>query len=89
MDHLAIRKAYPQVVTIDDKEGAFDIDGNKVEIVQSEVDAASAELSRLDYQWQRANEYPPVAQQLDTIFHQGIDAWKSEIQVIKDRYPKP
>ena len=40
------------------------------------------------YKEQRAAEYPPYADQFDKIFHQGIDAWKADIQAIKDKYPK-
>ncbi len=36
----------------------------------------------------RAAEYPPIKDQLDKIYHSGIDAWKEEIKVIKDKYPK-
>ena len=56
----------------------------------------SAEIVRLDnihnskqYQRQRAAEYPSIADQLDDLFHNGIDGWKSTIQAIKDKYPKP
>jgi len=44
MNHNAIYALYPQVVTIDDGTGAFDKDGNKVEIDQSAVDAKAEEL---------------------------------------------
>ena len=36
----------------------------------------------------RAAEYPPIVDQLDKIYHEGIDAWKADIKVIKDKYPK-
>ncbi len=36
----------------------------------------------------RAAEYPPIKDQLDKIYHEGIDAWKAEIKVIKNKYPK-
>ena len=36
----------------------------------------------------RIAEYPPVVDQLDKIYHEGIDAWKADIKVIKDKYPK-
>lgn len=36
----------------------------------------------------RAAAYPSFADQFDTIFHGGIDAWKAEIQYIKNKYPK-
>jgi hypothetical protein len=35
-----------------------------------------------------AEEYPPIVDQLDKIYHEGIDAWKADIKVIKDKYPK-
>jgi hypothetical protein len=36
----------------------------------------------------RAAEYPPIVDQLDKIYHSGIDAWKADIKTIKDKYPK-
>ena len=36
----------------------------------------------------RAAEYPPIEDQFDKIYHSGIDAWKADIKVIKDKYPK-
>ena len=36
----------------------------------------------------RAAEYPPIVDQLDKIYHSGVDAWKTEIKAIKDKYPK-
>jgi len=47
-----------------------------------------AEYDAKDYQRKRQAEYPSYADQLDTIFHQGLDAWKAEIQAIKQKYPK-
>ena len=40
------------------------------------------------YTQARAAEYPPIVDQLDKIYHEGIDAWKADIKVIKDKYPK-
>ena len=36
----------------------------------------------------RAAEYPPIVDQLDKIYHSGVDAWKADIKIIKDKYPK-
>ena len=36
----------------------------------------------------RRKEYPPIVDQLDKIYHSGVDAWKADIKVIKDKYPK-
>ena len=42
-----------------------------------------------EYKINRANEYPPIEDQLDSIYHNGIDGWKTTIKAIKDKYPKP
>ncbi len=41
------------------------------------------------YDLARVSEYPPLQEQLDKIYHNGIDAWKADIKAIKDKYPKP
>ena len=82
--HEAIYKTNPTVVTIRGDE-AFDVDGNAVvydeAIVQAYIDAQA-------YKQQRAAEYPSYADQFDTIFHQGLEAWKAQIQAVKTKYPK-
>ena len=80
----AIFKLNPQIVkTIGDV--AYDADGNEVAYdkaaVQAYVDANA-------YKDLRAKAYPSYADQFDTIFHEGIDAWKAQIQAVKDRFPK-
>lgn len=94
LDHEAIYKAYAgTVVSIDDKAGAFDKDGKSVTLDQSKIDTArstlDAEYAALEYSRKRANEYPSVVDQLDLIYHSGIDAWKAKIKETKDKYPKP
>ena len=42
-----------------------------------------------EYARKRAVEYPSVVDQLDDIYHNGIDAWKTTIKATKDKYPKP
>lgn len=37
----------------------------------------------------RINEYPSIPDQLDIIYHNGIDVWKAVIKSVKDKYPKP
>ena len=89
LDHDAIFKAYPDAVSVDDGTGAFKADGTKITLEQSKIDAARTELAKEDYKWKRAAEYPSVVDQLDDIYHNGIDAWKATIKVTKDKYPKP
>ena len=42
-----------------------------------------------EYKINRAAEYPPIEDQLDTIYHSGVAGWKTTIKSIKDKYPKP
>ena len=44
---------------------------------------------QLRYSVNRRNEYPSIQDQLDQIFHEGIDKWKETIQAVKDAHPKP
>jgi copper homeostasis protein CutC len=46
------------------------------------------EKKSTQYQFDRMREYPSAGEQFDIIFHQGLDAWKEQIQAIKDKYPK-
>ena len=48
-----------------------------------------AEFDATQYQRDRAIAYPSYANQFDTIYHQGIDAWKADIKKVKDAHPKP
>lgn len=58
----------------------------------SQVSAKKAELQTAydnnEYQRKRASEYPSIADQLDDIYHNGIDGWKSTIKATKDKFPK-
>ncbi len=92
LDQIAIFKAYPDVVTIDDGAGAFKADGSKITLDNAKIAAARKEIddeyAAKKYQRDRAAEYPSVVDQLDKIYHSGIDAWKADIKTIKDKYPK-
>ena len=95
LDHEAIRKAYPSITTIDDSfvDYGLDKDGNKVSIIQSNIDAArttlNSEAAAVLYKSQRKAEYPDWDVQLDYIYHNGIDKWKTDIvDPVKSKYPK-
>ena len=66
------------------------IEGTKP--TEDEIDAEYTRLTNLynsqKYQRDRAAEYPSVVDQLDLIYHSGIDAWKAKIKETKDKYPK-
>ena len=50
---------------------------------------AAWDLENNSYKSKRRAEYPAVIDQLDKIYHSGIDAWKADIKTITDKYPKP
>ena len=61
-------------------------------ISKSDIQAKQAELKAdydaKEYQRKRAEEYPSIPDQLDDLYHNGIDGWKATIKVTKDKYPK-
>ena len=87
--HKGIRAIHNNVVTIngDTQEDiiAWDKDDNKVSINWTDVNAWT---DPNQYKYDRAKEYPSIVDQLDDIYHNGIDGWKATIKVTKDKYPK-
>jgi len=76
------------------------VNGVKVDLTAEEADAILDEWTdneharQVDeeangYKKSRQKEYPSIADQLDDIYHNGIDAWKETIKATKDKYPKP
>lgn len=84
MKYEAIYKLYPQVVAIRGDE-AFDTDGNPVSYDEA---AVQAEMAANAYKAQRAAAYPSIADQLDLLYHGGMDAWKAVITAVKEEFPK-
>ena len=68
------------------------LDTEQTKPTEEEVVQKVAELTYQQevevYKEQRAAEYPPYADQFDKIFHSGVNAWKTQIRAIKDKYPK-
>jgi hypothetical protein len=85
MNHKAILALYSQVVTVSD-DIALDINGNPVTLNEALVNAW---VDPDTYKYNRVAAYPSIAEQLDEIYHNGIDAWKVKIKAVKDANPKP
>jgi hypothetical protein len=88
MNHTAIYKLYPQVVTVDDGAGAFDAQGNKVEI---DLAAVTAWQDPEAYKYKRAAEYPAITDYIDGVVkgdQAQIDAYIAACQAVKAKYPK-
>ena len=105
MNFEAICRVYPNVIKYlegpinDQPAGAFDADGNKIELDQALVDAAAAEIqAELDatqYQRDRKPEYPALADLADALYwsNQGdntkLDEYYAKVSAVKTKYPKP
>ena len=72
LDHEAIRKAYPDAVTIDDGTGAYKADGSKINLVQSDIDSARATLdadyAKVKYKDDRQPLYPSLGDFADAMY---------------------
>jgi hypothetical protein len=55
---------------------------------QAEIQAEAERVINMTYADKRLAEYPSIGDQLDDIYHNGIDGWKGTIKAIKDKYPK-
>ena len=88
MNHKAIYKLYPQVVTVDDATGAFDAQGNQVAIDMALVNSWQDPEA---YKYQRAAEYPPMTEYLDAIVKSDTaqqEAYIAACLAVKLKYPK-
>ena len=59
-----------------------------IQEIDAELQRLQADHDRKDYQRQRADAYPSIEEQLDLMFHGGYEAWRAQIQAIKDQFPK-
>ena len=104
LDHEAIRKAYPDVVSINDATGAFDKDDKPVTLEQSKIDAArttlDAEAAAVKYKTDRTTDgsttYDTIGYQLDMLYADMLagkldttGTWATHIKAVKDANPKP
>ena len=87
--HEAIRETHNTVVTIRGSDQsdivAFDDSGNSVTIDWTKV---NNHITSNEYKEKRQAEYPSIVDQLDDIYHNGVDGWKTTIKSVKDKYPK-
>jgi len=104
LDHEAIYKAYPDVVSIDDGLGAFKADGTQITLEQSKIDAArttlDAEAAAVEYKTDRTTNgsttYASIGDQLDMLYKDIVagkldttGTWATHIKAVKDANPKP
>jgi len=89
MNHEAVYALYPNVVSVDDDEGAKDANGNSVTI---DMDAVNAWVDPEQYKIDRATAYPSMQEQLDMQYWDSVNGtttWKDAIAAVKTENPKP
>ncbi len=59
------------------------------EVLESKLTKLQADYDSKKYQRDRAVAYPPLGEQMDILYHGGVDALKAELKKTKDKYPKP
>ena len=106
LDHEAVRKAYPSITILDDSFVNYGLDnsGNKVTIVQSNVDTARATLDaeavqnkyKTDRTTNGSTIYASFGDQLDMLYKDIVagkldttGTWAAHIKAVKDANPKP
>jgi len=67
---------------------SYDISEPTIEQLASYETAGNTEEALQTVLNNRRNEYPSIIDQLDDIYHNGIDGWKATIKTTKDKYPK-
>ena len=103
MDRIAIQKSTSKIIEYQSGDAELgtltqnainagydeaDVEEKYIEYSDYKVLADAEDEASLTYADKRKAEYPTIADQLDDIFHNGIDGWKATIQVTKDKYPK-
>jgi hypothetical protein len=77
----------------DSLEGLEWLDEQQLPPTQTEIEDEIIRLTNIwesnEYQRQRQRAYPPIEDQLDRLYHEGIEGWKAMVDVVKNQYPKP
>lgn len=86
--HKAVYALYPNVKSFDDTNGAFDAQGNHVEV---DLAALDAWVDPQAYQYQRQQAYESIEEQLDMLYWDKVNnttIWADTITTVKTTYPK-
>ena len=96
INHEAIYKAYPNAVSINGDIGAFDADGNQVQLDQAKVDAAAVIVAQEQgLATAKRNRAAAFASEADPLFFKvqrgeaTIEEWEAKVEEIRTRYPYP
>jgi hypothetical protein len=90
---ISLRPGANWILRGEEYEGLEWLDENQTKPTKQELidecNRLNLEYASMEYQRKRQSEYPSFAEQFDTLYHEGYDAWKASIDNIKNKYPKP
>lgn len=102
--YLIIRESYHIVDRVDSFDDTFEVHEDMLWIEGPDIEeglttaeyqcSETLEVTKSpppDVRWdlERRANYPTINEQLDLIYHNGIDQWRQVIKQVKDTYPKP
>jgi hypothetical protein len=87
---IALGWKYPDVGGISTRDGVItEWNDSLPELTQELVDSIEAEYEEKEaYKNKRQKEYPTWQEQMDILYHSGVDGLKTELKKTKDKYPK-
>ena len=93
-DSASFISCYNVVTGINNGNNVESSDKSLIPVTWDQIIAKDTELksdaNKVVYKQQRLEEYPNFGEQLDYIYHHGIDKWKTDIvDPVKTKYPKP
>ena len=93
MSHLTTGSVIEAIKAINPDAEVSVVDNDPDRITWDKGDVISkedilAKVIAMQYIEKRKKEYPEIKQQLDEIYHNGIDEWKKTIKAVKDKHPK-
>ncbi len=88
LENTIIRKLDGVLIPLDEANTDYQRFVNNIYTHGLEIVEGADYVGVTTYTEARAAEYPPIEEQLDKIYHKGINAWKADIKKIKDKYPK-
>jgi len=87
---IALSWKYPNISGISTRGGVItEWPDSLPELTQELVDSIEAEYEEKEaYKNKRQKEYPTWQEQMDILYHSGVDGLKTELKKTKDKYPK-
>jgi hypothetical protein len=92
----AARELAGRPIQFDGKEFGYYLDERPKDFIPPTDEEIEVKLQEMLEEWEyseykrnRKLEYPAIEDQLDLLYHEGIEGWKKIIKETKDKYPKP